>query len=69
MQLRHLVDTLAIALNFQNNRLVGSKRPFLDTKSGLERPIQPEIPQYVFVVMRICSLVFLSSLDASFESQ
>ena len=43
------------------------KRPFLDTKSAVERARRLEVQQNVLVVMRICALVVLSHLDAGFE--
>ena len=43
------------------------KRPFLDTKSAIERARRPKTAQNLFVVMRICSPVVLSYLDAGFE--
>ena len=43
------------------------KRPFLDTKLAIERARRLETAQNLFVVMRICSPVVLSYLDAGFE--
>ena len=43
------------------------KRPFLDTKSAIERARRLETAQNLFVVMRLCSPVALSYLDAGFE--
>ena len=45
------------------------KRPFLDTKSAVERATQLETAQNVSAVMRVCLPVFLSSLDAGFEAR
>ena len=43
------------------------KRPFLDTKSAVERSRWLKTQRNLFVVMRICSPVGLSYLDAGFE--
>ena len=43
------------------------KQPFLDTTSAIERARRLEMARNLFVVMRICSSVVLSYLDASFE--
>ena len=43
------------------------KRPFLDTKSSVERARRLEMQRNLFVVMRLCSPVVLSYLDARFE--
>ena len=43
------------------------KQPFLDTKSALERARRLEMAQNLLQVMRICSAVVLSYLDAGFE--
>ena len=45
------------------------KRPFLDTKSAIERARRLETAQKLFVVMGICSQVVLSYLDAGFGPQ
>ena len=44
------------------------KLPFLDTKSAIERATRLEMIRNVFVVMRVCSQVALSYLDASFSA-
>ena len=43
------------------------KRPFLDTKSAIERARRLETAQNLFVVMRLWSPVVLSYLDAGLE--
>ena len=43
------------------------KRPFLDTKPAVERARRLETAQNLFVVLRVCSPVVLSYLDAGFE--
>ena len=43
------------------------KRPFLDTKSAIEQARRLEMARSLFVVMRVCSPVVLSYLDAGFE--
>ena len=43
------------------------KRPFLDTKSAVERAKRLEMQQNLFVVMRLSSPVVLSYFDAGFE--
>ena len=43
------------------------KRPFLDTKSAVAWARQLEMQQKSTVVMRLCSLVVLSYLDAGLE--
>ena len=43
------------------------KRPFLDTKSAIERAKRLKTARNLFVVMRVCSPVDLSHLDAGFE--
>ena len=43
------------------------KRPFLDTKSAVERASRLKKKQNLFVVMRLCSPVVLSYLDAGFQ--
>ena len=43
------------------------KRPFLDTKLAVERARRLKTQRNLFVVMRICSPVVLSYLDAGFE--
>ena len=45
------------------------KRPFLDTKSAIERARQLKMQRTLFVVMSLCPLVVLSYLDAGFEPQ
>ena len=46
---------------------IAPKRPFLDTKSAIERARRFEMAQNPVVVMRVCSPVVLSYLDAGFE--
>ena len=43
------------------------KRPFLDTKSAVERARRLKMQRKLFVVMRLGSPVVLSYLDAGFE--
>ena len=43
------------------------KRPFLDTKSAIERARWLETARNLFVVVRVCSPVVLSYLDAVFD--
>ena len=43
------------------------KRPFWDTKSAVERARRLKTQRNLFVVMRVCSPVALSYLDAGFE--
>ena len=50
-----------------NHLNIAQKRPFLDTKSAVERARRLNMQGKLFVVMRICSLVALSHLDAGFE--
>ena len=45
------------------------KRPFLDTKSAVERARRLKMQRNLVVVMRLCSPVVLSYLDAGFEPQ
>ena len=45
------------------------KQPFLDTTSAVERARGLKMQRNLLVVMRVCSLVVLSYLDAGFESQ
>ena len=47
----------------------GSKRPFLDSTSAIERPGRLEITQSLLHVMQICSPVILSYVDAKSEAQ
>ena len=64
------LDTPAIVMSFQDNVLKRArKRPFLDTKSAIERARRLKTARNVFVVMRVCSPVVLSYLDAGFEPQ
>ena len=44
-----------------------TKRPFLGTKSAVQRAKRLERARTEFVVMRLCSPVVLSYLDAGFE--
>ena len=46
---------------------IAPKRPFLDTKSGIERARRLKMARNLFAVMRLCSLVVLSYLDTGFE--
>ena len=46
---------------------IAQKRPFLDAKLAIERARRPETARNLFVVMRVCSPVVLSYLDAGFE--
>ena len=64
----HLLYTPPIALCFHDNRpkKPAQNRRFLDTKSAIERGRLLKTAQNLFVMMRVCSLVFLSYLDASF---
>ena len=43
------------------------KRPFVDTKSAIERARRLKMQRNLFVVMRVGSPVVLSYLEASFE--
>ena len=43
------------------------KRPFLDTKLAIERTRQLKTARNSLVVMRVCSTIVLSYLDAGFE--
>ena len=43
------------------------KRPFLDTKSAMEQARRLQTGQTPSLVMRLCSQVVLSNLDAGFE--
>ena len=43
-------------------------RPFLDTKSALDRARRLNLAPNLFVVMRICSPVVLNYLDAAFKA-
>ena len=66
--------TLVIVLSFQGDRPENSltnapKWPFLTTKSAIERARWLQKAQIPLHVMRICSPVSLSYLDANFESQ
>ena len=45
------------------------KRPFLDTKSVVERARRLKTQRNLFVVLRIPSLVILSYLEAGFEQR
>ena len=45
------------------------KRPFLDTKSAVERATRLETQRNLFVVMRLGSPVVLSYLDAGFDAR
>ena len=45
------------------------KRPFFDPKSAVERARRLKMQRNLFVVMRVCSSIVLSYLDASFEPQ
>ena len=63
-----LLDKPTIVLIFQAIVLkIPPKRPFLDTKSGIERARRFETTQNLFAVMRICSPVVLSNLNARLE--
>ena len=71
---RHLVDTLAFVANFgeecpENSLKRGSKRPFLDTKSAIERPRRLDLAQSLLHVMRICLRVILSYFDARSKTE
>ena len=48
---------------------IAQKRPFLDAKLAIERARRPETARNLFVVMRVCSPVVLSYLDAGFEAR
>ena len=48
---------------------IAQKEPFLDTKSAVKRARRLNMQRNLFVVMRICSLVVLSYLEAGFEPQ
>ena len=48
---------------------IAKKWAFLDTKSAVKRARRLKMQRNLFVVMRICSLVVLSYLDAGFEPQ
>ena len=45
------------------------KHPVLDTKSAIERARRLQTARNLIVVVRLCSLVVLSYLDAAFEAQ
>ena len=58
-----------IILKFQDDRPENSPKTaiFLDTKSAVERARRLKMQRNLFVVMRICSPVVLSDLDAGLE--
>ena len=67
-----MLGVAAIVLNFKDYRPENSqkkpkKRPFLGTKSAVERARRLEMQRNLFVVMRLGSPVVLSYLDAGFE--
>ena len=65
-----LLDKPTIVLSFQAIVLkTPPKRPFLDTKSAIQRARRLETAQNLFAVMRVCFLVVLRYLDAGFEPQ
>ena len=70
VNLNSVVDKPTIVLSFQDDRPKKSrKRPFLDTKSAIERARRFVTARNLFVVVRVCSPVDLSLLDASFEAR
>ena len=59
------LDTPAIVLNVRTIVLKrAQKRPFLETKSAVERARRLETARNLFLVMGVCSPVVLSYLDA-----
>ena len=48
---------------------IAQKRPFLDAKLAIERARRPATARNLFVVLRVCSPVVLSYLDAGFEAR
>ena len=65
---KHLRGRPTIVLGFQDDRPENSpKGHFLDTKLAIEWGRRLKMQRNLFVVMRICSPVALSYLDAGFE--
>ena len=65
---RHTSDRPELSGRSSSKRpKTAQKRPFLDTKSAVERARRLEMQRNLFVVMRLGSPVVLSYLDAGFE--
>ena len=67
-----MLGVAAIVPHFQddcpeNGQKQPQKRPFLDTKSAVERARRLEMQRNLFVVMHLGSPVVLTYLDAGFE--
>ena len=65
---KHVRGRPTIVLSFRTIVLkTAQKRPFLDEKSAMEWARRLKTARNLFVVMRVCSSVVLSYLDAGFE--